>query len=71
MEKMPTPENIDSLIEKLLAKLDDYNELYDEFEEEWYSAEMEARVGKDREAAKAGLEKLLEILEAEKQKRTK
>jgi len=32
-------------------------------------AEMEARVGKDREAAKAKLEEFLETIEIEKQKK--
>ncbi len=72
MEKIPTPENIDLLINQLLEKLDDYAELYDkvnpELQEQWYWAAMEAGVSKDREVAKTHLEEFLKIIEAEKQK---
>ena len=73
MEREPTPESIDSVIERLLDKLETYTELYSEISLElqgqWYDAEMEARAGKDREAAKTHLEEFLNILEAERQKR--
>lgn len=65
MEQEPTFENVDSAIEDLLEKLDSYAELWDghpELQEQWYWAEMEARVSKDREAAKVHLEEFIEIL---------
>ncbi len=73
IEKIPTPENFDLLIDRLLDKLAEYGDLYDEvspeLQEQWYLTEMEARVGKDREAAKAKLEEFLETIEIEKQKK--
>jgi len=73
IEKIPTPENIDLLIEQLLEKLAEYGDLYDEvtpeLRDQWYLADMQATVGKDREAAKAKLEEFLEIIEVEKQKK--
>jgi len=72
-EKIPTPENIDLLIDQLLDKLAEYGDLYDEvsleLQEQWYWAEMEARVGKDRETARVKLEEFLETIEIEKQKK--
>ena len=67
MEQEPTFENVDSIIEGLLEELDGYAELLDghpELQEQWYWAEMEARVSKDREAAKVHLEEFLKILKA-------
>lgn len=70
MEKFPqqpSPENIDSAIEKLLENLYERAELFDklgpELQEKWYWVEQEAEVGKDRAAAKAKLEEFLKVLE--------
>ena len=65
-----TPEQTKELeesIEKLLKKLDKYNYNYfsPEIQEEWYFVEQEAGAGKDRELAKANLEKFLKILQEE------
>jgi len=73
IEKIPTPENVDLLIDQLLDKLAEYGDLYDEvspeLQEQWYWAEMEAEVGKDRETTKAKLEEFLKTVEIEKQKK--
>ena len=73
IEKIPIPENIDLLIDQLLDKLAEYGDLYDkinpELQEQWYWAEMEAKVSRDREAAKIHLEEFLKTVEAEKQKK--
>ena len=65
--KEPTPENIDSAIEKLLETLESYAELYNELgpilQDLWYDVEMEAKVGKDRQIAKVHLEEFLGVLE--------
>lgn len=71
MEQGPTFENVDSVIDGLLEELDGYAELWDEhpeLQEQWYWAEMEARVSKDREAAKVHLEEFLEVLKSVKSK---
>ena len=73
MEKLPekkielTPEEIELSIEALLAALDEkfgesYNDLSPELQDRWYDAEMEAKVGKDRVAAKNHLEQFIDIL---------
>lgn len=65
----PDLEAIDSEIEKLLDVLGDYAELYDqlpELQEEWYWADMEARVSIDRIAAKTRLEEFIKKLETKK-----
>ena len=76
MEKFPsepTPEEIDAEIEKLLQTLDEYGDLYNklslELQDQWYDAEMEAKVGKDRGAAKTHLEKFLGILAKQRGKK--
>ena len=66
--KEPTPEEaekIEKSIDKLVKDLDKFNTKdYDlEIQDEWYWAELEAQVGKDRELAKANLERLLDTLE--------
>ena len=54
MEKFSNIENVESQMEQLLSKLDNYaldqfpEEIQDELADEWYDAEMEARVGKNR-----------------------
>jgi len=66
-EKAPTPENIDSAIERMAAELNekyDFMELTPELQEEWYMVEMEAGVARDREAAKKHLEEFMEKLES-------
>ena len=69
MEKPPSPENIESQIEELLSELDKYaldqfpEEIRDQLADEWYGAEMEARVGKDREGACGRLREFIEKLE--------
>jgi len=56
-------ENIESEIEKLLSELygfaEQYENLEPELQNEWYDAEMEAEVGKDREKAKTNLEQFV------------
>ena len=67
LEKAPTPENIDSAIERMTAELNekyDFMELTPELQEEWYMVEMEAGVARDREAAKKHLEEFMEKLES-------
>jgi len=57
MEKPTSPENIENQIEQLLSELDNYaldqfpEEAQDQLSEEWYDAEMEAKVAKNREQA--------------------
>lgn len=73
MEQEPTIENVDSVIEGLLEELDSYAELWDEhpeLQEQWYWVDMEARVSKDREAAKVHLEEFLKVLKGVKNKST-
>jgi hypothetical protein len=73
MEKFPektiesTPEEIELSIEAFLGVLDEkfgefYNDLSPELQDRWYDAEMEAKVGKDRLAAKNHLEQFIDIL---------
>lgn len=61
----PILENIESEIEKLLEVLEsfDFNEFNEQVQEQWYYIEMEAKVAKDREAAKAHLEEFIAVLE--------
>ena len=56
---------IDTVIRKLLERLDgyDYDGLSPEVQDEWYWVEQEADVGKDRELVKAVLEEFLKRLE--------
>lgn len=56
---------IDATIEKLLERLYkyDYNDLDSETQDEWYQVDQEAMVGKDRELAKAVLERFLKVLQ--------
>ncbi|MEK7146840.1 MAG: hypothetical protein AAB772_01140 [Patescibacteria group bacterium] len=68
-----TPEQAEELeksIEELLNELYQYN--YGSFspkiQEEWDYAEMEVNAGKDRECAKANLERLIKILQEETKK---
>ncbi len=57
MEKPFSPEIIESQIEALLSELDNHaleqfpEEVREQLTDEWYTAEMEARVGKDRNQA--------------------
>lgn len=57
MENEPKFEDVESEIKELLSQLDNYAldqfpaESQDELEEEWYFAEEQAKVGKDREKA--------------------
>lgn len=69
MEKFPqpkSPEQIETEISKLLEDLDGYSEFFDglseELQEAWYYAEMEAKVGKNREQAKEEIERFLKVL---------
>lgn len=73
IEKFPektiesTPEEVELSIEALLGALDEefgesYNDLSPYLQNRWYEAEMEARVGKDRLAAKSHLEQFIDIL---------
>jgi len=58
-------EVIDQEIEKLIEALDkfDYNNFSEEVQEQWYYVEMEGKVAKDRQAAKAHLEEFIKKLE--------
>ncbi len=76
MEKFPKPkspediERIDAEIEGLLQELDDYSDLYDklpELQDQWYEVEMEAKVAKDRAAAKAHLEEFVSLLKSKRE----
>ncbi len=68
MEKSPSPENIEGQIEQLLEEFDNY--ALDQFPEEiqaqlardWYDAEMEARVGENREQALEHLRRFVDKL---------
>ena len=68
MEKSPSPENIEDQIEQLLGELDNYaleqfpEDKRDAIAEAWYDAEMEARVGLNREKALENLRKFVEKL---------
>ena len=64
----PSPENIEAIdqeIERLIETLEnfDYTNFSEEVQEQWYYIEMEAKVAKDRQAAKAHLEEFFTILE--------
>jgi len=73
IEKESGPENIDSVIEKLLEKETEtfqrYIELYgepnEELDEKEYWVVQEANVGKDREQAKNRLGEFIVFLESE------
>lgn len=54
-------------IEKLLKDLDQYDleSCSPELQDEWYWVEQEAEAGKDRELAKANLERFLKLLQKE------
>ena len=64
--------NIESAIENLLEALEGFSKswkgLSPELQEQWYLAEMEARVGKDREAAKTHLEAFIRTLREEEER---
>lgn len=68
MEKPPSPEDIENQIEELLNELDNYaldqfpEEVQDQLADEWYDAEMEARVGKDRDQALEHLRQFVDKL---------
>jgi len=61
-------EEINITIENLLKRLDEYDfcSLSPELQDEWYWVEAEAEAGKDRELAKAVLERFLDILKESK-----
>lgn len=71
-EQIPTPENTETEIEKLLETLDSYApkllEKHPELQEEWYWVEMEARVSQDRATAGDHLRNFLGVLESERLK---
>ena len=64
--KEPSPENLENEILKLLEELDSRRDVYDNLslveQDEWYAVEMEARVAKNREAAKTHLKEFLKYL---------
>lgn len=68
METPPNPENIEGQIEQLLEELENYaldqfsEEIRDGLHEEWYSAEMEARVSKNRDQALEHLRRFVDKL---------
>jgi len=64
----PSPENIETEIEHLLDKLYGYTELYDQYEEQWYAVEMQAKTGEDRATAKKDLDDFILFLEENKGK---
>ena len=59
--------DLESTIESLLETLEGFsrvwNRLSPELQEQWYLAEMEARVGKDRETAKTHIEAFIRTLQ--------
>lgn len=63
----PSPEEIEREIESLLEKLEGCNQFYagldQDWQDKWYDAEMEAKVAKDRSAAKTHLEEFIHALE--------
>jgi hypothetical protein len=61
------PEELEESIEKLLGDLDQYDPegCGPERQDEWYWTVQEARVGKDRELARAKLKRLLRALQEE------
>lgn len=72
-ERELTPEEAKELegsIEKLLEDLNQYDleSCSPERQEDWYWVEQEANIGKDREIAKANLERLLKTLREEAEK---
>ena len=68
MEKPLSPENVEARIERFLNELDNYaldqfpEDIQDWLADEWYDAEMEAQVGKDREQAVERLNQFVEKL---------
>jgi hypothetical protein len=66
-------EELEGSIEKLLGDLDqyDFEGCSPERQDEWYWIEQEAQVGKDRELARANLERLLKTLREEAEKSDK
>lgn len=56
---------IEASIEELLGRLDNYDfeSFSPEIQEAWYWAEQEAGVGRDRELARANLQKFLDTLQ--------
>jgi len=62
---------INASIEELLGRLDDYDygSFSPEIQDEWYWVEQEAIVGKDRELAKAVLERFLNTLKGNEEKK--
>ncbi len=71
-EQIPTPENTEAEIEKLLGALDNYTpklwESHPELQEGWYWVEMEGKVSQDREPARDHLRNFLGVLESERLK---
>lgn len=69
MEELPSYENMEAEIERLLDNLREYgewfNELSGELQEEWNFVEMEADAGMNREAAKKKLELLIQKVDRE------
>ena len=68
VEKIPSPENIETRIEQLLGKLDGFiPDLWDshpELQEEWYFVEMQGKSGVDREQAENSLTTFIEKLQS-------
>ena len=67
MEKPPTPENVESAIERLLVELrhhyyDVYDRLDFQLQEKWDDLEREVDAGIDREGVRADLEILVRII---------
>ena len=61
---------LEGSIEKLLGDLNqyDFGSYGPEIQNEWYLVEQEALTGKDRELAKANLERFLKVLQEEAEK---
>ena len=67
MERLPSIENIEAQIERLLVKLHEFaatlpQETVARLEDEWYEVEMGAEVGADRSQALAGLNRFIDKL---------
>ena len=74
LPKEPNLEEVETDIKRLLEKLEGYYwERYDglspDLQDWWHLTCMEGELGKDRQAAKANLEKFIGVLEEETDKR--
>lgn len=68
MEKLPNIENVESQINQLLEELNNYainqfpEEIQNQLADDWYDAEMEAKISKDRSQALEHLRQFVDKL---------